>query len=514
MSQEKSGSFWLPLFVIVIGAFAAILNNSSLNVAIPRFMTIFGVDASKIQWVLTAYMLTSGVVIPITGYLGDRFGTKRVFVISLSIFTLGSVLCALSWSANSMIFFRIIQGIGGGAIMPTSMAIVYRIVPREKIGIALGVWGMSAVMAPAIGPTLGGYIVDNFEWYFLFVINIPVGLLGIFLSAWLLKEGPVKPGLVMDKWGFITSTIGFFALLLALSEGPREGWTSYYVVILFIISFYSLLLFVLIELFTSEPMIDLRLLKNPTFSMSTIITGLITIGLFGGVFLIPLFTQNLMGMTPYQTGLMLMPAALVTGIMMPISGFLFDRIGAKPLGLVGIIITAVTTWELHTLAAQTSKEYIIRLMVIRAVGMGLAMMPITTAGMNVVPKHLVGRASALNNVFRQVFASFGIAVLTAVLQNRQVFHFSHLADSVSTASPVTQIGLQNLQESITAYTGQPANIASQQAISFIYGAVQKQALVLAMDDTFLVAAIFVFVAIPLIFFLQKPSVVADKKTGN
>jgi len=501
------GPFWLPLFVIVIGAFAAILNNSSLNVAIPKFMAIFGVDANKIQWVLTAYMLTSGIVIPVTGYLGDRFGTKKIFVISLSIFTLGSVLCSLSWSADSMIFFRIVQGIGGGAIMPTSMAIVYRIVPREKIGTALGIWGMSAIMAPAIGPTLGGYIIDNFDWRFLFVMNIPVSVFGIILSALLLKEGPSRPGLVLDKWGFITSTAGFFTLLLALSEGPKEGWTSFYVVMLFIISFYSLFLFVLIELFTPEPMIDLRLLKNITFLMSIIITGLITIGLFGGIFLIPLFVQNLMGLTPYQTGLMLMPAALITGFMMPVSGFLFDRIGAKPLGIVGITLTAVCTWELQNLSAATSKEYIIWLMFIRAIGMGLSMMPIATAGMNTVAKPLIGRASSLNNVFRQVFASFGIAILTAVLQGRQIFHYNNLADSISVASPSVQVSLSNLTGSLSGYAGNI--ISDRQTLSLLYGAVQKQSLVFAMDDTFLVAAVFLFIAIPLIFFLHKPSTGVD-----
>jgi EmrB/QacA subfamily drug resistance transporter len=500
-------SFWLPLFVIVVGAFAAMLNNSSLNVAIPKFMDIFGVNASKIQWVLTAYMLTSGIVIPVTGYLGDRFGIKKIFVISLSVFTLGSILCSLSWNANSMIFFRIIQGIGGGAIMPTSMAIVYRIVPREKIGTALGVWGMSAIMAPAIGPTLGGYIIGHFDWRFLFIMNIPISIFGITLSALLLKEGPSQPGLILDKWGFITSTVGFFTLLLALSEGPKEGWTSFYVVMLFIISFYALFLFVLIELFNPEPMIDLRLLKNITFLMSIIITGLITIGLFGGIFLIPLFVQNLMGLTPYQTGLILMPAALATGLMMPISGYLFDRIGAKPLGIAGITLTAFCTWELQHLSAATSKEYIVWLMLIRAIGMGMCMMPITTAGMNTVSKQLIGRASSLNNVCRQVFASFGIAILTAILQNRQIFHYNHLADSVSVASPSLQVNLNNLTSPFYGYAG---NMASDgQVLYLLYEAVQKQALVFAMDDTFLVAAVFLFVALPLTLFLHKPSTNID-----
>ena len=191
MNQQdahKTNSFWLPLLVVVMGAFAAILNSSSINVALPKMMAIFGVAADDIQWVLTAYMLVSGVVIPVTGYLGDRLGTKRVYLISMAVFTAGSVLCSLAWGNSSMVAARVVQGIGGGAIMPLSMVIVYRIVPREKIGLALGVWGMAAISAPAIGPTLGGYIVDHFNWRFLFTMNIPVGIAGIFLGSFLLPE--------------------------------------------------------------------------------------------------------------------------------------------------------------------------------------------------------------------------------------------------------------------------------------------------------------------------------------
>jgi EmrB/QacA subfamily drug resistance transporter len=190
--EGKNGSFWLPLFVIVLGAFAAILNNSSINVAIPKLMAIFGVATDDIQWVLTAYMLTSALVIPSTGYLGDKYGNKKVFITALSIFTLGSVLCSLSWSCNYLIAFRVLQGIGGGAIMPVSMAIIYRLVPPQKIGMALGIWGMAAVMAPAIGPTFGGYLIDHFNWRLIFLINCPVGIMGIVLSALLLEETPTR----------------------------------------------------------------------------------------------------------------------------------------------------------------------------------------------------------------------------------------------------------------------------------------------------------------------------------
>lgn len=506
MNQQNAAandnSFWLPLMVVVIGAFAAILNNSSVNVALPKLMAIFGVASDEIQWVLTSYMLVSGVVIPITGYLGDRIGTKKIYLISSVIFTIGSVLCSFSWSNSSMIVARVIQGIGGGAIMPISMAIVYRIVPRHKIGLALGVWGMAAVCAPAIGPTLGGYIVDHFSWRLLFTVNIPVGLTGVFLGYLLLSESPLRKDTSFDLWGFILSTVGCFTLLLALSQGHREGWTSSYIVSLFIISFFTLLLFVIVELAQEQPMLDLRLFKNTVFSISVFTGSMLSIGLFGGVFLIPLFTQNLMKLTPYETGLLLVPSALVTAVMMPISGILFDRFGAKALTIIGVGITAWGTWELRTLSVEISNASIIYLTSVRSIGMGLAMMPITTAGMNTVPVNQIARASSLNNVVRQVAASFGIAMLTAVMQNRQGFHYARLSELVTVNSAAAS-WLNQLQGYL-ANTIAGAAGAKSAASALLGSLVARESLVLAIDDTFIVATLFIVIAIPFAFFLSKP----------
>ncbi|MEG6523855.1 DHA2 family efflux MFS transporter permease subunit [Desulfotomaculum sp. 1211_IL3151] len=500
-SVNKEPSFWLPLFVLVTGAFAAIMNNSSVNVAIPKLMTIFGVSANEIQWVVTAYMLTSAVVIPITGYLGDRFGNKRVFILSTAVFTIGSILCALSWDNNSLIAFRVLQAIGGGIIMPVSMVIIYKIVPMQKIGLALGVWGMAAVMGPAVGPTLGGYILEHSSWRLLFLINVPVCVIGIFLSIQLLKETPVRPNIKFDYWGFFFATVGCFTLLLALSQGSKEGWMSYYIVMLFIISFFSLLLFVISQLNGKDPMLDLRLFKNKTFTLSVIIGGLINIGLFGGIFLVPIFTQNLMGLSAYDTGILLLPSALASGFMMPLSGLLFDKFGAKVISFVGIAITAIGTVKLNYITMDTSTHTIVWIMIVRSIGMGLSMMPLTTVGMNVVAKHLVGRASSLSNVCRQIFASFGIAIMTFIMQNRQAFHAARLSDGASYTSPVASSITGQLQGLLVA-SGASTDAATSGAIGIIYGLVQKLAMVLAINDTFLISSFFLFAALPMVFFLQ------------
>lgn len=502
----EKDSFWIPLLVVVVGAFTAILNNSSINVALPKLMAIFGVAAADIQWVLTAYMLVCGVVIPVTGFVSDQLGTKKVYLLAMSVFVMGSVLCSLAWSNGTMIAARVIQGIGGGAMMPVSMAIVYGIVPRKKIGIALGVWGMAAVCAPAIGPTLGGYIIDHFNWRFLFTINIPVGAAGILLGYLLLPESPALRSSRLDVWGFVLSTVGCFSLLLALSQGLNEGWTSFYIVSLFIISFFCLLLFVIVELSVDQPMLNLRLFKNPIFTISVFTGSLITIGLFGGVFLLPLFTQNLLYLTPYETGLLLMPAALVTAVMMPISGFLFDKFGAKALTFIGLTITAWGTWNLSKINLSTSSATIIFDTTFRSIGMGLAMMPVTTAGMNTVPLNLIARASALNNVIRQVAASFGIAILTATMQNRQVFHYARITETVPVDSAASTY-LSTIQ-SLLANAGAGLN-AKNAAVTVLGGIVARESLVRAIDDTFILATLFIVIAIPFTFFLGK----TKKKTS-
>jgi len=500
---------WGALLILVIGAFMAILDSSIVNVALPKLMTLFGSSADDIQWVLTGYMLASGIVIPVTGYLGDRLGCKRMYIWSVAAFTAGSLLCALGWSTASLTVFRVIQAIGGGMIIPISMSMIYRIIPPKKIGMALGIWGVSAIMAPAIGPTLGGYLVDNFSWQWIFTINIPIGIVAILLSISFLKETPIQKELKLDALGVLLSCIGCFALLLALSKGQDEGWTSQYIVTLEVVSFFTLTLFVLWELHTPNPLIDIRLFKNPVFSASLIATSISTIGLFSVVFMIPIYAQNLLGYTPMETGLMMMPAALVTGLLMPVAGRLFDKYGAFWLCFLGMSIVTGFTYYLHTLSLDTSYRHVQVILTLRAVGLGIALMPLTTAGMNSIPRHLVSRASALNNTVRQIAGSMGIAILTYVMVSRQVYHTAILRESISYTSPVAT-GVQN---QIIGYLNQNGILgisAQQGSLSILSGLVTRQAYMNAIDDTFVVSTIIISLILPVIYMLRKKRVSQER----
>lgn len=499
---------WAQLFILVAGGFMAILDSSIVNVALPKLMAIFGVGAEKIQWVMTAYLLVSGVVIPVTGYLGDRFGYKRLYIYTLAAFTVGSALCAIAWSNNSLVAFRVLQAIGGGMMIPVSMAMLFRIVPPQKIGMALGVWGITAMLAPAIGPTAGGYLVDNFSWHTIFTINIPIGFVVVFLAGLILRETDVRHDLKFDVPGFLLSGLGCFALLLALSEGQDKGWTSQYIVTLLLSAFSMLLLFVLWELHTPQPMLDIRLLRNPVFAASQATTAILTMGLFAAIFLIPIYAQNLMGLTPMQTGLLLMPMALMSGIMMPISGRLYDKIGALPLCIIGMVILIITTYELRVINMDTSYHWLQVMLTIRAAGMGLMMMPVTTAGMNTLPPFLSGRASAFNNLVRQISASMGIAFLTWVMLKRQVFHAQMLTDSASLSNPVALDSIQLLGAQLAA-----SGISAGQdgPVALLALTVQQQSMALGIGDTFVIGTIIILFAVPLIFLLGKKRVEAQRE---
>jgi len=306
--------------------------------------------------------------------------------------------------------------------MPVGMAMIYKLVPIEKRGLALGIWGISAMAAPAIGPTLSGYIIQYMNWRLIFTLNIPIGIVGITLAVLLLRETPTSKDKTFDIFGAITCAVGLFSLLLALSEGNSSGWTSIYILGLFALSIISLVSFIYIELHHKDPLLDLRILKVFPYGLSMIISTITTLGMYGALFLMPLYLQNLRGYSPMESGMLMLPAAVVTGIMMPISGKLFDKFGAKWLTIIGLSILTAASYFLSTLSMETSYNTVMVIMMVRGIGMGLSIMPAQTAGMNAIPRELSGRATALNSTVKQVAGSFGIAILTTVLVHREAFY--------------------------------------------------------------------------------------------
>jgi EmrB/QacA subfamily drug resistance transporter len=502
MTNDDTSYRWWALLVVIIGAFMSILDTSIVNIAMPKMMAVFGVGTDQAQWILTAYMLTMGVLQPTTGYLCDVWGNKRMYILSLIVFTIGSALCGIAWSNDSMIFFRVIQAVGGGVIIPVGMSIIYTIFPPHERNLAMGVWGISAMIAPAIGPTLSGYFVEYLDWRLIFTINVPVGILGTIMAMFILQETPLHKTTKFDGVGFITSGVGLFCLLLALSEVSDEGWTSPYILSLLGVSVINLIFFTLYELMHDDPLLDLSLFKDRTFTVSTLVTFVGTIGLYGGIFLVPLFMENIRHYTAMQTGILMFPAAVAAGIMMPISGKLADKIGAKPLVIAGIALLGLATYGLIYLDLDTPYRIIFWLLILRGIGLGLFMMPVTVAGMNTVPFPKIARASAINNAVRQISGSLGIAILTTVLQNRQIFHLNRMAESINITSLGAQKALSYTQSLFALHGSVPA-IAKLQSLSIVSQLVQRQSFVFSFDDTFFLAALICFAGLIPAFMLKE-----------
>src|SRR3977135_2681630 len=352
--DEKPARWGLPLTVLVVGMFMSILDTDIVNVAVPTMQRDFGATTDQVQWVATIYTLMLGIVVPASGWLGDRFGLDRIYNVALVAFAAGSALCGVAWSLNSLLFFRVVQAIGGGLMPAVSMAMLYKIVPPQKIGVAMGLFGLGVLFAPPGGPTIGGYLVEYINWRLIFYINVPIGILGAVAAALVLARFSRVAGRRFDVLGFLTVASGLFSLLLALSEGASWGWYSYRVLILLTVSVLSLALFVVIELEVADPLLDLRVFRHWSFTHSLLLTALLSVVWFAVLFYIPLFLQQAQGWGAFDTGLTLLPQAVVTGVLMPIAGRLYDRIGARWLVTIGLTIASVGTYHMHVMTLNTS----------------------------------------------------------------------------------------------------------------------------------------------------------------
>jgi EmrB/QacA subfamily drug resistance transporter len=434
-ATAPSAAGWrIPLAVLIAGMFMSVLDVSIVNVAIATIQSDFGGSTADVAWITTAYSLVLGVVVPASAWLGDRFGLDRVYVIALAGFALSSALCGLAWSLNSLIAFRVIQAIPGGLLPVVTLTMVYRIVPREKIGTAMGMYGLGIVFAPAIGPTLGGYLVEYVSWRLVFFINVPVGVLGLIAAAVALPKFARAPTRPFDVWGFITVASGLVALLLAFSEGQSWGWFSYRVLILIVGGFLMLALFVTIELEVDHPLLDLRVFHSTAYTTSLIIMSVMMTGMFATLFYIPLFLQVGQGYQALNTGLLLLPQALVMAILMPVSGRWYDKIGPRWLVVSGLLVAAIGSYGLAQINPDIPRDEVVLWMCIRAAGVGMAMMSIMTGGLAALSPDLTNSGSAINTVAQRVSAALGLAALTAMATAQQAQLAQGRADLLENSS--------------------------------------------------------------------------------
>jgi EmrB/QacA subfamily drug resistance transporter len=486
--------YWQAVIVVIVGSFMVMLDTTVVNIALPRIITVFQADVHSTQYILTGYMLALAVIMPATGYLTDTFGTKRVYLLSMFFFTIGSALCSFAWDVPSLVLFRVLQGFGGGMLMPLSMTIIFKVVPPEERGTVMGVFGIPMLLGPVLGPTLGGYLVEYVDWRFIFTLNIPVGVLGVILGATLLRETETRNDLHLDLKGFFFSGVGFGSLLYALSEAPTYGWNDPEIVGLLALGCASLVGWLWTELTVDQPLVELRVFRSTTYSLATIVNFILTMGLFSTMFLLPVFLQNFRGLGAMETGILMLPQALASTVTMPLSGKLFDRLGPRPVVIAGLLGLAYSTWELSFLTTATPNSVITRLLIERGLSMGLCMMPIMTVAMSSVPPQLIARSSSLTNVLRQVFGSFGTAIFATLLSTRQTFHEMVISQTVTSDNPGLQTALAGLQNTMVQH-GLNLVQAKAAMMLVLYKEMAMKSAVMAFEDCFYLAAAICVVAI-------------------
>ncbi|MED4404082.1 DHA2 family efflux MFS transporter permease subunit [Metabacillus fastidiosus] len=505
-STEKDSGNRKILVALMLGAFVAILNQTLLNVAIPHIMNDLGISANTVQWLSTGYMLVNGIAIPITAFLIEKFGTRKLFLAAIFLFTIGSLVCSLSTNFTVLMIGRVIQACGAGIIMPLLMTVFFVLFPPEKRGKAMGIMGIVIIFAPAVGPTLSGWLIGHYSWRLLFDIVIPIGVLDLILGFLWMKDVTKVTNPKFDFPGFLFSTLGFGFLLYGFSEAGNDGWTSATVIISLTIGIISLAAFVWRELTTDKPMLDLRVFKYDIFALTTIISMIVNMAMFGAMILLPIYLQNIRGYTALESGLLMLPGAIIMGIMSPISGALFDRFGAKWLAVVGLTITVITTWQFTTLSMTTSYSHIMLLYVLRMFGMSFIMMTVMTEGLNQLPPHLGSHGTAASNTARQVAGSIGTALLVTVMSTRQGVHFGEYTNTVTSANSFISSKFSELTHLLSGYTHLPGAAGTELTTSLMYGQTMQQATIDGINDAFIVATGIAFVAWILAFFIKRSRV--------
>ncbi len=481
------------LAALLFGMFIAILNQTLLNVALPKINTEFNISASTGQWLMTGFMLVNGILIPITAYLFNKYSYRKLFLVALVLFTIGSLICAISMNFPIMMVGRVLQAIGAGVLMPLGSIVIITIYPPEKRGAAMGTMGIAMILAPAIGPTLSGYIVQNYHWNVMFYGMFIIGIIAILVGFVWFKLYQYTTNPKADIPGIIFSTIGFGALLYGFSEAGNKGWGSVEIETMFAIGIIFIILFVIRELRMKAPMLNLEVLKFPTFTLTTINNMVVMLSLYGGMILLPIYLQNLRGFSALDSGLLLLPGSLIMGLLGPFAGKLLDTIGLKPLAIFGIAVMTYATWELTKLNMDTPYMTIMGIYVLRSFGMAFIMMPMVTAAINALPGRLASHGNAFLNTMRQLAGSIGTAILVTVMTTQTTQHLSAFGEELDKTNPVVQ---DHMRELASQYGGQEG------AMKVLLQFVNKLATVEGINDAFIVATIFSIIALILCLFLQ------------
>jgi len=500
---------WAIALTVTLATFMEILDTSIANVALPHIAGNLSISEDESTWVLSSYLVANAVVLPISAWLSTRFGRKRFYMTCVLLFGISSLLCGLAPNLPMLVFFRILQGLGGGGLAPSEQAILADTFPPEKRGQAFSVYGMAVVVAPVIGPTLGGYITDNFSWRWLFLINVPVAILSLFLSARMLEDPPFlaearKKMLRVDYIGLALLAIGIGALQVTLDKGEREDWfASNFIVTFAIIAVITLIAAIIWEYYHDSPVLDVRLFRNRNFAVACAMMFMLGVALFGATVLIPQMLQTLMGYTAQQAGMALSPGGLVIIALMPLVGRLINKIDPRWMIAFGFLSVALSMYHMLGINLYIDFGTAVMLRVYMCVGLAFLFVPIQTLCYQGIPQDKNNNVSGMTNLSRNIGGSLGISAISVILSRRSQYHQDVLSAHTSSLNPLFQQQIAGLTRTFTSLGSDLAH-ATQMAYQMVYGSVQRQAAMMGYLDAVAVFAVICAVMAPAAFLMQKP----------
>ncbi|OMP78061.1 DHA2 family efflux MFS transporter permease subunit [[Flexibacter] sp. ATCC 35208] len=493
------------LVTVIAAAVMELIDTSIVNVALSHMSGNLGATLEDTSWVITAYAIANVIIIPITSFLVLKLGRRNYYIGSVIAFTFFSFMCGQASNIWTLVAFRFLQGIGGGALLSVSQAIVFEIFPKEKRNVASALFGIGVFVGPTIGPTLGGYITEFYDWPWIFYINVPIGITVAVICYVLLKEPPTKQVAGKVDWlGIFLLAIGVGSLQTVLERGETDDWfEANYIILLSVTAFFGLLLFIWWELKTNNPVVNLKVLRSKNLTLAAVLTFISGVGLFSSVFLTPVFAQRLLGFTPTQTGLLLLPGALLAIGGLMISATLLQK-GVSPIVMItiGMLLFVLFSWQMSHLSLNASANLITTSLIWRAVGLAVVTVPLTTLAVSSLEPQDIPQGAALNNMMRQLGGSFGLAMVNTYLTNRNAVHRTDLVSNITVDNP-------EAVKRISDYTGYFMQHgfgvleAKQKALKVVDAVITKQSNLMSYDDAYLMVGIVFLFALPLLLLARK-----------
>ncbi len=505
---------WVIAITVTLATFMEVLDTSIANVALPHIAGNLSAGADESTWVLTSYLVSNAIVLPLSGWFSGLIGRKNFYMACVAVFTVSSFLCGLAPSLGVLVIFRILQGVGGGGLQPSEQAILNDTFPLEKRGMAFAMYGLAVVVAPTIGPWLGGWITDNFSWRWIFYVNVPVGLISLLLTNFLVSDPPymkkanLKAGFRIDYIGIGLISLGLGSMQIVLDKGQREDWfSSKFIVVFFVLMLVGIVAGILWELRQKEPVIDLRMLKERNFAVATGAMFFLGFVLYSSTVLIPQFLQQLLGYTAQLSGMALSPGGAVIMCMMPIVGILVSKVDPRILVTFGCIVSASALFVMAGWDLGLDYGHAVRARMLQTFGLAFLFIPINVSAFAYVPKEKSNMGTGIINLARNMGASVGIATVTMMLERRSQFHQSRLMEHVNNFNAAYHNMLNGTQAKLIA-AGSTAAHANAQAHGMIYGTIQRQAAMLAFIDNFKMLGVVFFAVIPILVLMRKPKATA------